>query len=119
MKLFFFVLLPLLAFPVLLYCIYGPSKQSKAKPKSGPDRWLNKDGEYRPMNPFRFPVFHAGPRMCLGKDMAYIQMKAVAASVMEKFEIEVVDKERERELEYIMILRLKGGLPVRVRERND
>ncbi|CAL9157767.1 cytochrome P450 CYP94D108-like [Musa acuminata AAA Group] len=83
-----------------------------------PERWLHKDVEFRPMNPFRFPVFHAGPRMCLGKDMAYIQMKAVAASVMEKFEIEVVDKERERQLEYIMILRLKGGLPVRVRERN-
>lgn len=81
-----------------------------------PERWLE-NGVFKPKSPFRFPVFHAGPRMCLGKDLAYTQMKAVAASVMERFDVEVVDKERERELDYTMILRVKGGLPVRVREK--
>ncbi|XP_008790365.1 cytochrome P450 94A1-like [Phoenix dactylifera] len=81
-----------------------------------PERWLE-NGVFQPKNPFRFPVFHAGPRMCLGKDMAYIQMKAVAATVMERFEVEVVDREKEREPDFTMILRVKGGLPVRVRER--
>ncbi|RWW85789.1 hypothetical protein BHE74_00005508 [Ensete ventricosum] len=82
-----------------------------------PERWLDKDGAFRPVGPFRFPVFHAGPRTCLGKEMAYTQMKAVAASVMERFEMEVVDKGREREVEFFMLLRMKGGLVVRVRER--
>ncbi|KAK9194351.1 hypothetical protein WN944_005056 [Citrus x changshan-huyou] len=30
-----------------------------------PERWLE-NGTYRPANVFRFPVFHGGPRMCLG-----------------------------------------------------
>ncbi|KAJ0967766.1 hypothetical protein J5N97_024683 [Dioscorea zingiberensis] len=81
-----------------------------------PERWLE-NGVFRPASSFRFPVFHAGPRMCLGKDMAYIQMKAVAAAVMERFELEVVDEEKPREPEFTMILRMKGGLPVRIREK--
>ncbi|XP_020585091.1 cytochrome P450 94B3-like, partial [Phalaenopsis equestris] len=37
-----------------------------------PERWLEvASGEFRPDSPFRFPAFHGGPRMCLGKEMAY------------------------------------------------
>ncbi|CAL9203964.1 cytochrome P450 CYP94D108-like [Musa acuminata AAA Group] len=82
-----------------------------------PERWLDKEGAFRPVSPFRFVVFHAGPRTCLGKEMAYTQMKAVVASVMERFEMEVMDKGREREVEFSMLLRMKGGLVVRVRKR--
>ena len=45
-----------------------------------PERWLRKDGTFQPESPFRFPVFHAGPRMCLGKELAYIQMKLTGIS---------------------------------------
>ncbi|KAJ0079686.1 hypothetical protein Patl1_23608 [Pistacia atlantica] len=58
-----------------------------------PERWLE-NGIYRPENMFRFPVFHSGPRICLGKDMAYIQMESVGASVIERFVIDVQDKDR-------------------------
>ncbi|KAG1362443.1 cytochrome P450 94B3-like [Cocos nucifera] len=82
-----------------------------------PERWLDGDGVFQPESPFRFPVFHAGPRTCLGKEMAYTQMKAVVASVMERFEIEVVG-EKEKEIEFTTSLRMRGGLPVRVKERD-
>lgn len=39
-----------------------------------PERWLE-DGVFLPENPFRYLVFHTEPRMCLGKEMAHIQMK--------------------------------------------
>ncbi|KAE9586319.1 hypothetical protein Lal_00000729 [Lupinus albus] len=81
-----------------------------------PERWLE-NGVYRKESPFRFPVFHAGPRMCLGKDMAYIQMKSIAASVILRFEIDVVDKDTCPEHLLSLTLRMKGGLPVRVRTR--
>lgn len=32
----------------------------------------------------------AGPRICLGKDMAYLQMKVVAASLLRHFKFTVV-----------------------------
>ncbi|KAG7962156.1 hypothetical protein I3843_09G051300 [Carya illinoinensis] len=68
-----------------------------------PERWLE-NGVCRQESPFRFPVFHAGPRMCLGKDMAYIQMKSI-------------NKDKDLEPLLSLTLRIKGGLPVNVRKR--
>lgn len=88
-----------------------------------PERWLeNEKGEggvgvCRSESAFKFPVFHAGPRMCLGKEMAYIQMKSIAASVMERFEVVAVEKEKIPEHVLSLTLRMKHGLPVSVRER--
>ncbi|KAG1360961.1 cytochrome P450 94A1 [Cocos nucifera] len=79
-----------------------------------PERWME-DEVFQPASPFRYTVFHAGPRMCLGKDMAYIQMKAVAASILEAFEVEVVEKRGKYQLS--MTMRMEGGLPVTVQER--
>jgi len=36
------------------------------------ERWLKVDGSSEVENPFKFPVFNAGPRICLGKEMAFI-----------------------------------------------
>lgn len=82
-----------------------------------PERWLGEDGTCQQESAFRFPVFHAGPRMCLGKDLAFIQMKAIAACVIERFEIDVQDKDTCPAHLLSMTLRIKGGLPVSVRKR--
>jgi len=82
-----------------------------------PERWMSESGGFRQKSPFEYPVFNAGPRTCLGKDMAYIQMKVVAASVMERFEVEVVDEEEVKTPELSIIMKMKGGLRVRVREK--
>ncbi|KAK4346103.1 hypothetical protein RND71_036279 [Anisodus tanguticus] len=83
-----------------------------------PERWLDENGVYKQESPFKFPVFHAGPRMCLGKDMAYIQMKSIAASVLEMFEFDVqLEKGKIPEYVLSLTLRMKGGLPVKVKER--
>lgn len=78
-----------------------------------PERWLE-NGVFRPRSPFIFPVFHAGPRTCLGKEMAYVQMKMVAVSVIERLSFVVAEK---KEVEFVHALKMKGGLPLLVRER--
>ncbi|XP_057971114.1 cytochrome P450 CYP94D108-like [Malania oleifera] len=83
--------------------------------KFRPERWL-KDGVHQNESPFRFPAFNAGPRTCLGKEMAYLQMKCVAASVLERFEVDVLEKKRP-ETSLSMVHRMKGGLHVRVTEK--
>ncbi|CAI9099454.1 OLC1v1036280C1 [Oldenlandia corymbosa var. corymbosa] len=84
-----------------------------------PERWLE-NGIYKQESPFKFPVFHGGPRMCLGKDMAYIQMKSIAASVLERFRFDVLlDNDHEKCPEHLLslTLRMKGGLLVKMKER--
>ncbi|XP_057950360.1 cytochrome P450 86B1 [Malania oleifera] len=56
-----------------------------------PERWINKEGQVVRENQFKYPVFNAGPRMCVGKKFAYVQMKMVAAAVMLRYAVEVVD----------------------------
>ncbi|TVU34779.1 hypothetical protein EJB05_16630, partial [Eragrostis curvula] len=83
-----------------------------------PERWLGEDGVFRPESPFKYPVFHAGPRMCLGKEMAYIQMKSIAACVFETFGFQVVGSKEHPELMLKFTLRMKGGLPMQVYKRS-
>ncbi|KNA20822.1 hypothetical protein SOVF_048570 [Spinacia oleracea] len=82
-----------------------------------PERWIDENGLYKPENPFRYPVFHAGPRICLGKEMAYVQMKSIVACVVEQFDVDVLGKEKCPEYLLSLTLRTKNGLPVRVKPR--
>lgn len=82
-----------------------------------PERWLDDAAMFRPESPFKFIAFHAGPRMCLGKEMAYIQMKSIAACVLENFEVDVEEKGRHPQHTLSLTLRMRGGLTVRVQKR--
>lgn len=88
-----------------------------------PERWLDENGVFQASDQFKFPVFHCGPRICLGKDMAYVQMKSVAAAIIYGFEVVSVDggglPERISNPPYILslLLKMKGGFPVRLRRR--
>ncbi|RWW76794.1 hypothetical protein BHE74_00015101 [Ensete ventricosum] len=82
-----------------------------------PERWLDV-GKFRPESPFKFPAFHAGPRMCLGKEMAYIQMKSIVACVLERLAVELADKEARPVKMISLTLRMKGGLLLRFRKRS-
>ncbi|KEH19350.1 cytochrome P450 family protein [Medicago truncatula] len=55
-----------------------------------PERWIN-NGIFQPESPFKFVAFHAGPRMCLGKDFAYRQMKIVAMCVLNFYNQEMIE----------------------------
>jgi cytochrome P450 len=53
-----------------------------------PERWLNQNGVFQPQSPFKFTAFQAGPRICLGREFAYMQMKTVAAVLIRFFKFE-------------------------------
>ncbi|VVA30536.1 PREDICTED: cytochrome [Prunus dulcis] len=88
-----------------------------------PERWLDGDGVFQLSYQFRFPVFHCGPSMCLGNEMAYVQMKLVVAAVMYEFEVMVVNGgaivEKMMNPPYILslVLKMKGRLVVRLHKR--
>ncbi|KAL2511105.1 Cytochrome [Abeliophyllum distichum] len=53
-----------------------------------PERWLQ-DGVFKQVNPFNYPVFQAGPRVCLGKEMGLVELKTVALSLIRQFDIQL------------------------------
>ncbi|CDY21086.1 BnaA08g24390D [Brassica napus] len=53
-----------------------------------PERWIQA-GKFVSDDQYKYVVFNAGPRMCLGKTFAYLQMKMIAASVLLRYSIKV------------------------------
>lgn len=82
-----------------------------------PERWLSEDGVFVPKCPFKYPVFQAGVRVCLGKDLALVEMKAVVAALVRRFDVRVVGPNQERRFAPGLTATFRGGLPVKVYER--
>lgn len=98
-----------------------------------PDRWFDEPGGrggdggeddngngilLKYVSPYKFPVFQAGPRVCLGKDMAFIQMKYVVASILSRFRIRPVCEE-EPIFVPLLTAHMAGGLKVRVYKKTE
>ncbi|KAI3818229.1 hypothetical protein L1987_12032 [Smallanthus sonchifolius] len=81
-----------------------------------PERWL-KYGLFQNASPFKFTAFQAGPRICLGKDSAYLQMKMALAILCRFFKFELVEG---HVVEYRMmtILSMANGLKIKVSTRS-
>ncbi|KAI3505130.1 hypothetical protein L1887_27046 [Cichorium endivia] len=83
-----------------------------------PERWLSKDGKkFEVKDQYRFVSFNAGPRICLGKDLAYLQMKSIAAAVLLRHRLSVVSGHRV-EQKMSLTLFMKYGLKVDLRPRD-
>jgi cytochrome P450 len=93
--------------------------------KFKPERWLekeeagNRQWRFVGKDVYTYPVFQAGPRICLGKEMAFLQMKRVLAAVLRRFKV-VSAMEEGVEPEFVLQLtsKMKGGFPVRIVERD-
>ncbi|KAM0904991.1 hypothetical protein ACQ4PT_017658 [Festuca glaucescens] len=82
-----------------------------------PERWL-RGGRFVPVSPYRYPVFQAGVRVCVGKDLALMEMKAVIVAVVRSFDVETVGRSSRRpKFAPGLTATFAGGLPVRVRRR--
>ncbi|KQK00171.1 cytochrome P450 86B1 [Brachypodium distachyon] len=83
-----------------------------------PERWLNKRGAFagRAESAFKYVVFNAGPRLCVGKRFAYTQMKTLAAAVLGAFSLEVVPGQVVKP-KLNTTLYMKNGLMVRFGRR--
>ncbi|KAJ8626504.1 hypothetical protein MRB53_019811 [Persea americana] len=75
-----------------------------------PERWLNNDGLFQPESPFKFTAFQAGPRICAGKEFAYMQMKIFAAVLLSFFTFKLSDEKRAVRYRTMLTLHIDGGL---------
>ncbi|CAN6279073.1 unnamed protein product [Urochloa humidicola] len=88
-----------------------------------PERWLDRRGAFfaggaAAESPYKYVVFNAGPRLCVGKRFAYAQMKAVAAAVLGRFRVEVLPGQEAPKPKLNTTLYMKNGLMVRFARRD-
>ncbi|XP_031272668.1 cytochrome P450 704C1-like [Pistacia vera] len=83
-----------------------------------PERWL-KNGIFQPESPFKFVSFHAGPRICLGKDFAYRQMKIVAIALLRFFHFKLADDTKNVTYKTMFTLHIDGSLDLYAISRNS
>ncbi|GJM85436.1 hypothetical protein PR202_ga01882 [Eleusine coracana subsp. coracana] len=107
----------------VIYYTYGMGRDAAAWGHDclefKPERWIKGDrfaaaGE----SPFKYVVFNAGPRLCVGKRFAYTQMKTAAAAVLERFKVEVLPGQ-EVKPKLNTTLYMKNGLMVRFTAREQ
>jgi cytochrome P450 len=77
-----------------------------------PDRFSPEATEGRPK--FAYLPFGGGPRQCIGMGFASIEAQMILARIVQRFRLELVPGHRV-ELEPVVTLRPRHGLPMRVR----
>ncbi|KAG8386621.1 hypothetical protein BUALT_Bualt03G0167500 [Buddleja alternifolia] len=82
-----------------------------------PERWISSRGGIIHEPSYKFPAFNVGPRTCIGKEMAFIQMKMVAATIMYHYQIQLVEGHPVSPVDSI-ILQARYGLRVKLSKRN-
>ncbi|KAL2907265.1 Alkane hydroxylase MAH1 [Bienertia sinuspersici] len=78
-----------------------------------PERWITERGKIKHEPSYKFLAFNAGPRTCLGKDMAFTQMKIVVASIIQNYVVEAIE-EHCVVPDISIILHMKYGCKVRI-----
>ena len=83
-----------------------------------PERFLDDagTGAFRFPPAAKHPAFLAGPRTCLGKNVAYIGAGVMLASLVQRFDFELAAEEAPL-CDTGLTLWIKGGLPVRFKKR--
>ncbi|XP_058744103.1 cytochrome P450 704C1-like [Vicia villosa] len=83
-----------------------------------PERWLDENGIFQPESPFKFTAFQAGPRICLGKEFAYRQMKIFSAVLLGCFRFKLNDEKKNVTYKTMINLHIDGGLEIKASPRD-
>ncbi|GKV16319.1 hypothetical protein SLEP1_g26977 [Rubroshorea leprosula] len=75
-----------------------------------PERWIDENGLFQQESPFKFTAFQAGPRICLGKEFAYRQMKIFSAVLFGCFRFKLSDEKKAVNYRVMLTLNIDGGI---------
>ncbi|KAF2284232.1 hypothetical protein GH714_020003 [Hevea brasiliensis] len=79
----------------IVICLYSMGRMASIWGKDcfefKPERWITEGGKIRHEPSYKFLAFNAGPRTCLGKEVAFVQMKTVAAAIIHNYHVQLVE----------------------------
>ncbi|KAI3734243.1 hypothetical protein L6452_13708 [Arctium lappa] len=104
----------------VVYAIYAMGRMEAIWGKDcrefRPERWL-RDGRFMSESAYKFTAFNGGPRLCLGKDFAYYQMKFAAASILYRYKVMLVENHPVAP-KLALTMYMKHGLKVKLCKRS-
>ena len=113
----------------IFYCPYAMGRLTslwgkdalKFKPERfvfDPETKLNQEGCTKPSS-FKFTAFQAGPRICLGQNLAYVEAKCALVQLVLMFEFKFPGDEKDIKIqsEQSTTLPIRGGLKVKISKR--
>ncbi|CAN1335440.1 Alkane hydroxylase MAH1 [Linum perenne] len=83
-----------------------------------PERWISERGGIIHVPSYKFMPFLAGARTCLGKNMAFMQVKALASALVYNYKFQLLDAAHVIRPATSMVMVMKDGLMTRVSKRN-
>ncbi|KAF6807631.1 cytochrome p450 [Colletotrichum sojae] len=75
---------------VYQWAMYYSEKNFKDPRNYHPERWLA-DPEFASDNKDAFQPFHLGPRNCIGRNLAYVEMRIILARMLWNFDMKIAD----------------------------
>ncbi|KAJ4881262.1 hypothetical protein Rs2_38317 [Raphanus sativus] len=106
----------------ILFCLYSLGRMKSVWGEDAsdfrPERWISETGSSIHVPSYKFLSFNAGPRTCLGKEVAMTQMKTVAVKIIQNYEIKIVEGHKIEPVPSV-ILHMKQGLKVMVTKRSN
>ncbi|CAJ1946607.1 unnamed protein product [Sphenostylis stenocarpa] len=105
---------------IILFCLYSMGRFEEIWGEDcmefKPERWISHKGGNVYVPSYKFIAFNAGPRICLGKDSSFIQIKMVATAILQKYRVQVVEG-HDASPNLSIVLLMKNGLKVRITKR--
>ncbi|KAI7876733.1 cytochrome P450 [Lichtheimia hyalospora FSU 10163] len=105
------------------YILWSPFAQGRSEKVWGPDarefkpeRWIKPDGELRRESQGQWPAFHAGPRTCLGQNLATLEAIVAIIFLVKRYQFELVPGQ-EVTYQVSLTLPMKYGMKVTVKKR--
>ncbi|KAG2195561.1 hypothetical protein INT47_001308 [Mucor saturninus] len=82
-----------------------------------PERWIDETGTLRRESAGKWSAFHAGPRVCLGQNLATLEALVCVAMLMKRYKFKLVPGQ-EVTYELSLTLPMKNGMKVYVEKRS-
>jgi cytochrome P450 len=100
---------------ILSYVVHRDPRWFPEPGRFDPERFLPERADQIPAGAYL--PFGMGPRACIGNTFAMMEMRLVAAMLLQRFEFSLAEGQREPKLHVGMSLRPAGGMRLLISER--
>lgn len=94
----------------VIWCPYAMGRTLWEDPYAfKPERWIDENNSLKRFSQGQWPAFHAGPRVCLGQNLATLEATITMVAILQKYKLQLVPGQKVQ-YQQSLTLPLKYGL---------